>query len=233
MKLTLAITVYNRYELLLESFANVINDPRIDEVLIMDDCSKEEYWNKIKELPKFNDKIKVIRQLENRGMSVNKRDAIFNSKNEWVLIGDSDNIFDCNYLNALERIWNKPDQPNKFWIYSPSFAQPTFDYRKFEDYVFNVDDLPKLNDPSCNCLFNTCNYVVNRDEYLKVWQENKEMKGSDTIWLNYLWLKSGNSFYVVPEMYYFHRVHDGSGFMEEVDYNMKKAEEIKNKILAL
>lgn len=233
MKLTLAITTFNRYEMMLESFAQVIDDPRIDEVLIMDDCSKEEYWNKIKELPKFNDKIKVVRQLENRGMSVNKRDAIFNSKNECVLIGDSDNIFEKDYLNALERIWNKPDQPNKHWIYSPSFAKPTFDYRKFEDYVFNVDDLPKLNDPSCNCLFNTCNYVVNREEYLKVWQENKEMKGSDTIWLNYLWLKNGNSFYVVPGMYYFHRVHDGSGFMEEVDYNMKKAEEVRKMILAL
>jgi glycosyltransferase involved in cell wall biosynthesis len=233
MKLTLAITVYNRYEMLLESFAQVIDDPRIDEILIMDDASKDEYWNKIKELPKFNDKIKVVRQLENRGMSVNKRDAIFNSKNEWVLIGDSDNVFDKDYLNALERIWKRNDHPNKYWIYSPSFARPTFDYRKFEDYVFNIDDLPKLNDPSCNCLFNTCNFVVNRDEYLKKWQENKEMKASDTIWMNYLWLKCGNSFYVVPGMYYFHRVHDGSGFMEDAAYNMNKAEEVKKKILSL
>lgn len=233
MILTLAITTYNRYEMLLESFAKVISDPRIDEVLIMDDASDPEYWNKIKELPKFNPKIKVVRQLENRGMSVNKKDAIFHSKNEWVLIGDSDNEFDTDYLDALERIWNKADQPNKFWIYSPSFAKPTFDYRKFEDYVFNIDDLPKLNDPNCNCLFNTCNYVVNREEYLKVWQENKAMKGSDTIWLNYLWLKAGNSLYVVPGMYYFHRVHSGSGFMQDADYNMKKSEEIKKLIMQL
>lgn len=233
MKITLAITVFNRYELLLESFSQIISDPRIDEVLIMDDCSKDEYWNKIKELPKFNDKIKVVRQLENRGMSVNKRDAIFNARNEWVLIGDSDNVFEKDYLDALQNNWDKHKIPNRFWIYSPSFAKPTFDYRKFEDYVFNLDDLPKLNDPSCNCLFNTCNFVVNREEYLKVWQENKEMRASDTIWMNYLWLKSGNCFYVVPGMHYFHRVHEGSGFMEDAAYNMNKAEEIKKKILAL
>lgn len=233
MKLTLAITVYNRYEMLLESFAQVIDDPRIDEILIIDDASELKYWDKIKDLPKFNPKIKVVRQLQNRGMSVNKRDAIFNSKNEWVLIGDSDNVFGKDYLDALDKIWNKPGQPYAGWIYSPSFAAPTFDYRKFEDYVFDLTDLPKLNDPSCNCLFNTCNYVVNKDEYLKVWQENKEMKGSDTIWLNYLWIKSGNSLYVVPGMYYFHRVHAGSGFAEDMDYNMKKADEVKEKILAL
>lgn len=233
MKLTLAITVYNRYELLIESFANIIHDHRIDEVLIMDDCSKDEYWNKIKELPKYNPKIKVVRQLENRGMSVNKRDAIFNSRNEWVLIGDSDNVFGSDYLDALEKTEQLFGQLLSGFIYSPSFAQPIFDYRQFERYKFTSEDLPKLNDPSCMCLFNTCNYVVNRDMYLKVWEENKEMKGSDTIWFNYLWLKKGFSLYVVPGMYYFHRVHEGSGFMEHVEYNMKKAEEVKQKILAL
>lgn len=233
MKLTLAITVYNRWELLLESFASVIDDPRIDEVLVMDDHSDDQYWNKIKDLGKFNPKIRVVRQLQNRGMSINKRDAIFNSKNDWVLIGDSDNVFEPDYLNALEKIWNKPGQPVPGWLYSPSFAKPTFDYRKFEDYVFDMADLPKLNDPSCMCLFNTCNYVVNRLQYLAIWQENKEMKGSDTIWFNYLWLKSGYGLYVVPGMYYFHRVHDGSGFMKDVDYNMKKAEDVKQMILKL
>jgi glycosyltransferase involved in cell wall biosynthesis len=233
MKLTIALTVFNRYDLLLESFSQVIDDPRIDEILIMDDHSKDEYWNKIKELPASSPKIKVVRQLENRGMSENKRDAIFNSNNEWVLIGDSDNVFGKDYLDALEKDWIKHLIPNRFWIYSPSFAQPVFDYRKFEGYVFDSTDLPKLNDPSCNCLFNTCNFVVNRDEYIKTWQENKEMKASDTIWMNYLWLKAGNSFYVVPGMYYFHRIHSGSGFAEEMEYNMVKAQEIKKLIMAL
>lgn len=233
MKLTLAITVYNRWDLLLESFAQVIDDPRIDEILIMDDCSKDEYWTKIKELPKLNDKIKVVRQLENRGMSYNKMSAIANSKNSWVIIFDSDNVIGKDYLDALEKIWDKQGTIPAGWIYSPSFAKPVFDYRKFEDYVFDYSDTPKFNDPSCNCLLNTCNYVVNREEYLNVWKENKEMKGSDTIWMAYLWFKKGYYLYVVPGMHYFHRVHDGSGFAQDMDYNMKKADEIKKKILSL
>lgn len=59
------------------------------------------------------------------------------------------------------------------------------------------------------------------------------MKGSDTIWMGYLWLKAGNSLYVVPGMYYFHRIHSGSGFAENMEYNMSKSEEVKKKILAL
>lgn len=240
MKLTLAITTFNRCKLLLESFANVIDDPRIDEVLIMDDCSEIEYWNKIKELPKFNPKIRVIRQLENRGMSINKRDAVFNSRNEWVILFDSDNIIGKDYLDALE-IEVKTYLPNelkRYNIYCPTFAKPNFDYRKFAGMVFdkgelNPDHKPDLSDPMLNCMMNTCNYVLHRESYLSVWEENKEMKGSDTIWFSYLWLKGGHAFIPVKDMHYIHRVHPGSGFLTDVDYNMKKAEEIKKLILAL
>src|SRR5688572_5414424 len=207
MKLTLAITVYNRYELLLESFANVIDDGRIDEILIMDDASDEEYWKKIKDLPKFNPKIKVCRQLHNRGMSVNKRDAVFNSKNEWVILFDSDNVIRKDYVDAF---WRSNTDP--FNIKCPDFAYPNFDYRKYSDVFFYAGEASAaINDSIFNCLLNTANYVVNREIYLKVWQENKEMKGTDTIWFNYLWLKSGHSFKVVKGMKYEHRVHDGSG----------------------
>ena len=230
MIITLAITVWNRYEMLLESFANVIDDPRIDEILIMDDCSEDKYWDKIKQLPKFNPKIKVVRQLENRGMSVNKRDAVFNSKNDWVILFDSDNVIGKDYLDALEKYWVKALYE---WIFCPSFAKPSFDYRKFNDSFFDLSQLPDLTNPECSCLFNTCNYVVNRNSYLSVWEENKEIKGSDTIWFNYLWLKAENLFYVVPNMHYEHRVHNGSGFVQDLNYNMAKAEEIKKLISEL
>lgn len=229
MKLTFAVTTFNRYEMLLESFAGIIDDPRIDEVLIMDDCSEEKYWDKIKDLPKFNQKIKVVRQLQNRGMSVNKRDAVFNSKNEWVILADSDNIFGVDYLEALE-VYGKlfPDT-----IYCPSFAKPNFDYRKYNLSTFGIKNKPPLDESMANCLFNTCNYVVHRDTYLYVWKENRDMKGSDTIWFNYLWLQADKVFHVVENMHYQHRVHKESGFIKDLDYNMKKAEEIKKMIMDL
>jgi len=234
MKLTLAITTFNRYDLLLESFAQVIDDPRIDEILIMDDASELKYWDKIKELPNTNPKIKVVRQLTNQGMSRNKRDAVFNSKNDWVILFDSDNVIGRDYLDAFENTnsWVF-DHPYSKIIYCPSYAKPTFDYRKYDGRIFDGAAKPNLNDPTCNCLFNTCNYIVHRDTYLSVWKPNEEMKGSDTIWMNYLWLKSGHLFKVVSNMHYFHRVHKDSGFMQDCDYNMKKAEEIRKLIMEL
>lgn len=231
MNLTLAITVYNRYELLLESFAGVINDPRIDEILVMDDCSDDKYWQKIEQLPKFNPKIKVVRQLANRGMSVNKRDAVFNSKNEWVILADSDNVFKKNYVDAFYKL----EALHPSIIYCPSFAAPNFDYRKYQGMTYFKSSSFQLllRETEFSCLMNTCNYVVNREEYILRWQQNEEMIASDTIWFNYLWLKSGKAFYVVPDMEYQHRVHNGSGFLEQLEYNMTKAEEIKKLIIAL
>jgi glycosyltransferase involved in cell wall biosynthesis len=232
MKLTLAITTYNRYDMLLESFSQVIDDPRIDEILIMDDCSKDEYWNKIKELPALSPKIKVVRQLENRGMSINKYHAVFNSKNDWVILFDSDNIIEKVYMDSIPEILIPKI------IYCPSFSRPHFDYRKFQSKLYSID--PDLegssridSDPMFWCLMNTCNFLVHRDSYLKVWKENKEMIASDSIWFNYLWLKEGNGLCVVRGMEYFHRVHEKSGFSEKMEYNISKAEEVKKKILSL
>lgn len=231
MKLTFAVTTYNRYEMLLESFAGIIDDPRIDEILVMDDCSEDKYWNKIKDLPNFNPKIKVVRQLQNRGMSVNKRDAVFNSKNDWVILADSDNVFNNNYVDAFFGL----GKYMKEHIYCPSFAAPNFDYRKYQGNVYFKSSSFQLllQDSQFSCLMNTCNYVVNKEAYLSVWEENKEMIASDTIWFNYLWLKSGNGFFVVPGMEYQHRVHKGSGFLKEMEYNMKKAKEVEKLIIEL
>lgn len=228
MTLTLAITTYNRYEMLLESFAQVIDDDRIDEILISDDCSSLEYWNKIKELPKFNPKIKVVRQLTNQGMSRNKRDAVFNSKNEWVILFDSDNVIGKDYVDAI------PERIDYNTIYLPSFARPNFDFRKFSHLVVEKDDAAiRIVDDTFNMMINCCNYLVPREQYLNVFEEDKTVKASDTILFAYNWLKKGNRFKVVESMEYEHRVHSGSGFLQDADFNMNKAGQTRKMIAAL
>jgi glycosyltransferase involved in cell wall biosynthesis len=228
MTLTLAITTYNRYDLLLESFSQVIDDSRIDEILIMDDHSKDEYWSKIKELPSLSPKIKVVRQFENRGMSYNKMSAIANSKNEWVIIFDSDNVIGKDYLDAI------PETLNENTIYLPCFARPTFDFRKYSELIIEKEDAAiRILDDTFNMMLNCCNYLVPRDSYLHSFKEDKTVKASDTILFAYNWLKNGNKFKVVPGMEYDHKIHAGSGFLEDCDFNMKKAAETRKMIQSL
>lgn len=231
MKLSLAITHYNRFEMVIESFAQVINDPRLPEILIMDDCSTDGSFEKLVNHFKGNEKVRIVRQAQNRGMSQNKADAVAHSRSSWVILWDSDNILGIDYLDALEKALAKSI---KFNILCPEYARPQFDYRKFSGKLISDSNVHELvNDKMGNCLLNTCNYVVYRDLYLKVFQNNPEVKGSDTLWFNYLWLKAGHWFYVVPDMQYYHRVHSGSTWLENAGYNMKMAETINKKILSL
>ena len=226
--ISLCITNYNRYEMLMESFAQVLNDDRISEIVIVDDCSTDEIYGKVLAAVFDMPKVRLYRNQENLGMSLNKKRAVDLAKSEWCIILDSDNVIGPDYLDAI------PSCLNEQTIYCPSFAKPQFDYRSFSNYLIDRDNVGTfIKKPMAEPVLNTCNYLANRVEYLKVYLHNPEMKGTDTIWFNYLWLRAGNSFYVVPGMEYFHRVHDGSGFLADCDYNMAKAKGIKELIKAL
>lgn len=218
--------------MLIESFAQVIDDERINDIVISDDFSDEDIY--IKVLRHLEDdkywKVRVFRQHENLGMYRNKMAALKYAKNEWCLLWDSDNIFDKSYLDALDKI--DIDLHSRKTIYCPDFSKPQFDYRSFSGKLFFKENITKLlNYPMGECLLNTCNYVVNK-HYLP-YEYNPEMKATDTIWMNYLFLKDGYQFYVVPGMEYIHRVHDQSGFLQDCAYNLAKGSEIKQLILNL
>lgn len=247
MKLSLAITTYNRYDFTIESFAQVIDDPRIDDIVILDDCSTDGSYERLRDYFEGNEKVRVIRQAQNRGMSLNKRDAIALSKNQWAIIFDSDNIIGPDYLDAFGKYTGIfEDGLSSTWqefIYCPDFAKPQFDYRK---YIYGNPNHPsrsgiyakaeskfEIKNDDFNCLMNTANYIVNRDYYLKTYQFNSDHVASDTIWHNYNHLKSGGMFSVVPGMQYQHRVHPGSGFLQDADYNMKKSAEVRKLIMQL
>jgi len=253
MKLSLCITTYNRYEMTVESFAQVLNDDRIDDIVIMDDCSTDGSLEKLaKHFKDYQDKVFVCTQPENIGMSRNKRDAIARASNEWCIILDSDNIIAPDYLDAFYNFavgggimagaFNRINDIEKF-IFCPDFAKPNFDYRAFKCGNTNIgirsgiysaqECAHEARDNEFNCLLNTCNYIVNRDFYLKIYQYNPDHIASDTIWHNYNHLRNGGLLCVVPNMQYFHRVHDGSGFKQDIARNMQNAEEVRRLIQQL
>jgi glycosyltransferase involved in cell wall biosynthesis len=238
MKLSLCITTFNRYDLLKESYAQVIDDPRISEIIIVDDCSTEPgIKEKVNNLAGGN--VKVFHQAQNRGMSMNKRDAIAYASNPWVIIFDSDNIIGPDYLDAfylgIKRFPTEEDgSPASNVIFCPSYAKPNFNYQEYEGWTLISDDANDwMKFDLLNTCMNTCNYIVNRDHYLKTYQYNPAHIASDTIWHSFNHLKAGGLFHIVPEMHYYHRVHPGSGFLQGVDHNMRMQNEVRKMIMAL
>ena len=209
--ISLCLTNWNRTELLFESFEQVLNDERISEIIISDDCSAMDVYQTI--VWKFNgvDKVKISRNEQNIDCYRNKKRAIELASNEWVIIFDSDNILTKKYIDTIfsQREWNNN------WAYTPDFARPHFDFRVLSGVALSHNNISSyLPNGNCGTMLNAMNYFVNRNEYLKVWNGNIDPVTSDSIFQNYNWLKAGNSIYVTPGLEYEHRIHNGSHYQQ-------------------
>lgn len=228
MTISLAITTYNRPDLTLQSFAKVIDDPRISEVVIVDDCSSSIVL--LLEATTHS-KIIVHRNAANIGMSRNKARAISLCSNEWVIILDSDNVIGTDYLDALEAMEPYFD---KDVIFAPSKALPNFDFSQWEGMTFDHSNVPQMmGNDKFKVLLNTCNYIVHRDAYARVYKYDESVRGNDTISFAYEWFKAGNMMHIVPGMTYQHRVHKGSEWLKHSAYNLKQVKEIEKKLMEL
>jgi glycosyltransferase involved in cell wall biosynthesis len=134
--ISLCITTYNRPDLTIDSFVDVLYDNRISEIIIVDDFSDPKMYTALSVMIEglregggyqtgYHKKLKLHRNDENIGMSRNKAKAIELASNPWCILFDSDNIIDSSYLDAL------PEYLAPSVIYCPDFAKPQFDYRKY------------------------------------------------------------------------------------------------------
>lgn len=212
-RISISIPTYERTDLLFASFAQVIDEVYVDEIIIVDDCSSEQVWEEIKERAKTMPKVKVFKNSFNLDCYFNKRRAVELAKNEWVILLDSDNVIDQNYLYQIFK--------NKQWgetiIYTPDFASPTFDFRHFSGLLITKENVSSwIEEPMFETMLNACNYFVNKEQYLKGFDSSIDPVTSDSIYFCYKWLEAGNRIQVVEGLKYFHRVHSGSHYQRNV-----------------
>lgn len=209
MQISLCLTNYNRFALLLKSFEQVLNDDRISEIIISDDNSEQMLFEQLRLAVLPYPKIKLHRNIRRLGVYANKHKSVAHATNEWVIIFDSDNVISKEYIDKLYDVkWNSKT------ILAPDFAEPSFDYRKFASTTYNKLNVGRYaTQPKFDALLNTMNYFINRDAYLSVYQSKPDINGADSIYFNYLWLLSGNDIHVLRGLRYFHRVHDDSYYI--------------------
>ena len=230
--ITLSITTHNRPEMTIKAFEKVIDNPQVSEILIVDDRSNTKSLLKLDSLIrhlKDSSKIHLHVNYKNLGCYHNKRKAVEKASNDWVILFDSDNIIDNDYISAVI---------NCAWydniIYAPEFARPHFDYRGFTREIITCDTVKHwAKQNQFDCLINTCNYFVNRDRYLAAWEDHPEPWTADTLFHNYNHLKNGGCIKVVEGMQYDHLVHNGSHYQEHVDKGEGMRKEYMKKIVEL
>lgn len=230
IRISICIPTWNRTDLVIRAIEQVIDDPRIGEIIVLDDFSDWHHYESLREKLTALDKSEKVflwRNEFNLDCYRNKAEALRMATNEWCILLDSDNVISPNYINAIYAL---PDW-NQHTFYCPEFAVPHFDYRMFSGRVitgFNVRT--HCGTKEFDCLINTANYFVNRDVYLHLFNPDIDPHAADTIYMNSRLLDYGGSLYVVPGMQYFHDVHPGSHYKANNHKSNGLFEELKQKL---
>lgn len=240
MNLGLLITAYeeSRKPGRLARCLEIAADPRIGEVVIVDDASSDfaqlaawyEEWRKTTR-PEL--KTALHRNPENLGVFGNKLLAIHYAQSEWVQSIDSDNWITPAYLDVLEK---HPHVPTR--MFSPSFARPHFDYREKAGHTIRRTNLQEFQPwKRFSCLMNTGNQFFHRPTMIDVMRDQatynnqltqfdhfglgegrrdlkwrKVYDSADSFYFNQRWLLAGYEVYIVPELEYDHEVTEHSSW---------------------
>jgi glycosyltransferase involved in cell wall biosynthesis len=227
----IAIPTWNRYALALEAVSLVIDDPRVGQIVFVDDKSTDGSCQKLADFFSNNPKIKVYQNDQNLDCYLNKRQAVkMMFDMEWTILFDDDNILRPDYLDALYAldVWSNDT------IYAPVFAEPHFNYTAFSGQLVTRSNVRSfLNLPNFKTALNTCNFFVRRDSFLQVFDDTINPHTSDSIFIAYNWLRWGGDIYFTPGLQYFHRVHDGSHYKANHRKTGSFAQEVELKLAQL
>lgn len=240
--ISLAIPFYNTSKYFLDCIKYAVDDDFVSEIVVNDDHSRQEEYDKLLSLVDGNDKIKVYRNDINLGAFRNKYITVKNCTNEWVYLLDSDNH---PFEETYEVIKTIPEDRSDI-CFSPRqlFCKndTSLDYENVSDYTFKYDviGIEETKDAIFkqtkwfDWFINSGNYVINRQMYLDSLREPFEDKSTpllhaDTAAVYYFWLKNGGEFYVVNDLRHNHRLRSesywnacGSNSMQSVNYYKDK-----------
>lgn len=236
-RVSLVIPVYNRPEIVQNALAYPIFDRRIDEILIYDDGSSPENYQTMLSLVKKNhSRVKIVRGGKNLGPFAAKFNAVKQCRNDWVILLDSDNSININYVSRLFNLtyWSEDT------IYCPDFARPHFNFREFSDEIIDIDKARELLSSNehkprfVSTLLNTGNYFLYRRNFVECLREYVKYRipAGDVLMANYLWMNSGRYLKVLSKLSYNHLVHDGSNFKKEGVPRQNMIRQIREAIIA-
>lgn len=236
LRFSVGIPHYNRGALIYRPLFHLLDHPAVEEVVIVDDGSREEEFL---ELKKFVDslgcgeRIKVFRREENRGALLTKLECVERCSTDWVLVLDSDNTAFRRYLDILGGIAN----PHSQAFYCASWAWPCFSFHEFEGCRMDFDTACKWTRSGALkrvYIFNDGNYLVNRQTYIEAVGSMGRIASdvADVMVVNYQWLSLGGYLEVLPEGSYFHRVDASSFWNQTADESKRRVMEVYSQLEA-
>jgi len=250
MNISLAITYFNKSKFITECLNEyVLNENRINEIVILDDCSSDfDYTYLLEIVTKLNNnKIKVYRNDKNLNIPLNKIEVLKYCKNNWIFLLDADNYITKETIDELYKL----EEWKENYIYAPTNVKRIgkgsnqLNFIKYNNIVFNKEEFKSIDffNKKLVCFMNMCNYFLNKNSYLNCMGENLYIIDDlintigvtlltpfDSILLFCIWISQNNNVLAVENLIYYHRLYNQSTFFKS---NRSKVHEILAKCKSL
>ncbi len=230
-QISIAIPTWNRFDMVVRAVSKVINDPRVSEIVIVDDNSDLDVFLQLETWADlYAPKVKLFRNPRNRDCYANKARSLECCSNEFAILLDSDNIIGRDYIDKLYEL----ERFNPEFSVLPTFARPHFDYREFAGQLIAKDNVARfMGNETFRTALNTANFFVHRDTYLEVWDPSVNPHTADSIFMNYRLLEAGKKLLLMGGLEYDHEVHEGSHYKQNHRKTNGFDKEVEAKLRAL
>lgn len=223
MNRTISVVIphYNNVKFMKETLEYIVNDNRVSEIIICDDCSIE-FDDLHALITEFNNnKIILFKNDVNLGCYHNKLHTVSKCTNDWCILLDSDNIINRDYIDILFNI----DNWDNNLIYAPMWAKTfpdkpseNLNYSEYSNMLVDSKNYIQLfQQTKFQCLINTCNYFLPTYNFLKAMNkykyERKIIDSLDSAVLFTDWLCDNHNVIVVENLTYSHRLHSNSNYV--------------------
>lgn len=124
IKLTIAMSVYNVARYVRQALDSVLAQTYKDfELLVIDDCSKDDTWQILEEYAAKDNRIRLIKQEKNKGLSVSRNRAIAEAKGEYLLMLDGDDLFAADMAEKALRTAESTGSDMVLWDYCSFYKE--------------------------------------------------------------------------------------------------------------
>lgn len=202
---SIVMPAYNCEKYISESVDSVLKQTYENyELIIIEDGSKDRTIDVINEILKKDNRIKLLKNEENKGVSYSRNNGISHSKGEWIAFLDSDDMW---FEDKLEKQMNYVTENNsvEFVFTGSSFvnenSQPYSWIMEIPKKV-TYKELLKQNIISCSSV------LIKKDYFTKYKMEHDYMHEDYLLWLKIL--KNGTNAYGINEPLLIYRVSSSS-----------------------
>lgn len=131
-KISIIIPVYNGASTLEKCVTSILNQTEQDfRIYLVDDCSEDDSWEKIKQLAQMDNRINIFQMNKNSGPSVARNVALQAVNGEWISFIDSDDYIEPTYYERMI----ESSEKNKSDIVIASFIQVNENGKQMRSYI--------------------------------------------------------------------------------------------------